>query len=219
MHYFCNLCIGYAFNSLKLSPGGPKNLLSLQDMMKKLDNNSLWNEAAKAGAYLGAVCITCLTLRELAHASGIEFLKTAADVILWTVQFLSCILLVKDVMISVRDRYEGVKMADTFRLGRRAALLSGLLLASAQTLFILRMSEADMNAYIDALTAALPVGSAGREQVEEAMDNLPVLTFFSQWIYCYLYGTGLSAVMSRYIFLQKLFGMVPPKDENKPDEQ
>ena len=81
------------------------------------------------------------------------------------------------------------------------------------------MPEADMNAYIDALTAALPVGSAGREQVEEAMDNLSVLTFFSQWIYCYLYGTGLSAVMSRYIFLQKLFGMVPPKDENKPDEQ
>ena len=61
---------------------------------------------------------------------------------------------------------------------------------------------------------------SGREEVEGMMDKLPVITFIGQWIYCYLYGTILASVMSRYIFLQKLFGgNFPPRDHDAPDEQ
>ena len=218
MHYYLCLCIDYAFNSLKLSPGGPKILLSLQDMMKKLDNNALWNEAAKAGAYLGGVSVGCLVLRELAVASGIAFLVTAASILLWVVEFFVCILVMKDVMLSLRSHYEDVKMVDTYRLGRRAAFLSGLLVASAQAIFIMKMPEAQMNELIDQMAASL--GTSAREQIEGMMDNLPIITFFSQWIYCYLYGTVLSSIMSRYIFLQKLFGgPFPPREGDTPDEQ
>lgn len=189
-------------------------------MKQTLDNNTLWNEAAKAGAFLGAVSVGCLALKEWAGTSGNNFLITAAAVILWAVEFFGCILIMKNVMLSLRDRYEGVKMADTYRLGRRAALLSGLLLASAQTLFILKMPEAEMNAFTDQLMTAIPMGAAGREEVEGMMDKLPLITFISQWIYCFLYGTVLSSILSRYIFLQKLFGGdFPPKDFDAPDEQ
>ena len=190
-------------------------------MSKTLDNNTLWNEAAKAGAFLGGTSVGCLALKEWAGMSGNNFLITAAAIILWAVEFFGCILIMKNVMLSLRDRYEGVKMEDTYKLGRRAALLSGLLLASAQTLFILKMPEADMNDFVNQLSATLPVGAAGREEVEGMMDKLPVITFITQWIYCFLYGTVLSSVMSRYIFLQKLFGgtFPPREDDTTPDEQ
>ena len=189
-------------------------------MKKTLDNNTLWNEAAKAGAYLGAVSVGCLALKEWAGTSGSSFLIQAASIVLWAVEFFGCILLMKNLMLSLRDRYEGVKIQDTYKLGHRAALLSGLLLASAQVLFILQMPQAEMDEFVTQVTAALPVGSAGREEVEGMMDKLPVITFISQWIYCFLYGTVLSSILSRYIFLQKLFGgNFPPRDGNTPDEQ
>ena len=187
-------------------------------MKKTLDNNTLWNESAKAGAYFGAVSVGCLALKEWAGTSGSSFLIQAAAIILWAVEFFGCILIMKNVMLSLRDRYEGVKIQDTYKLGRRAALLSGLLLASAQTLFILKMPETEMATFVDQIAAAIPSGS--RDQVEGMMGKLPVITFISQWIYCYLYGTVLSSIMSRYIFLQKLFGgNFPPRDNDAPDEQ
>ncbi len=191
-------------------------------MKRSLDNSTLWNEAAKAGAFLGGVSVGCLVLRELAAVSGSAFLLQAATIILWTVEFLGCILLMKKVMLDLRDKYEGVKMEDTFRLGRRAALLSGLLLASAQTLLILKMPDAQMNSFLDQLTGSMALTGAQKEQVEEMLPRLPAITFVSQWLYCFLYGTVLASFMSRYIFLQKLFGFPPepPQDQDEtPDEQ
>ena len=189
-------------------------------MSKSLDNNTLWNESAKAGAYFGAVSVGCLALKEWAGTSGSSFLIQAAAIILWAVEFFGCILIMKNVMLSLRDRYEGVKIEDTYKLGRRAALLSGLLLASAQVLFIMQMPQAEMDEFVNQVSAALPMGASGREEVEGMMDKLPVITFIGQWIYCYLYGTILASVMSRYIFLQKLFGgNFPPRDHDAPDEQ
>jgi hypothetical protein len=188
-------------------------------MKRTLDNNALWNEAAKAGAYLGGVSVACLSLKELAVVSEIDFLMQAASIILCVVEFFGCILLMKDLMLSMRDRYEDVKISDTFRMGRRAALLSGLLLASAQALFVMKMPEARMSELVDAVTANVS-GALNRDEVENVMDRLPVVIFISQWIYCFLYGTVLSSVMSRYIFLQKLFGgNFPPHHDDTPDEQ
>lgn len=192
-------------------------------MKETVDNNILWNEAAKAGFLFGAISVGCLALKELATMSGSTFLLQAAAIILWAVEFFGCILLMKKVQLDFRDKYQSVKMEDTYKLGRRAALLSGLLLASAQTLFILKMPEGEMTDLVNQMTSALPALSPSeKEQVDGMLDKLPVITFISQWIYCYLYGTVLSSIMSRYIFLQKLFGgTFPPREDdfNTPDEQ
>ena len=73
-------------------------------MKRRLDNSTLWNEAAKAGAFLGGVSVGCLVLRELAAGSGNTFLITAASILLWVVEFFGCILLMKDLMLSLRSR-------------------------------------------------------------------------------------------------------------------
>ncbi len=197
----------------------------------KIDNNTIWNEAAKAGAWLGAVSIGCLLLKEGAVLSGSSFLIQAATIILWAVEFFGCILLMKKLMLDMRDRYEGVKIEHTYTLGKRAALLSGLLLASAQALIIMRMPPEAIDEMLSQFTGSLT--AAQKESVEGMMDSLPLITFISQWLYCYLYGTVLSSILSRYIFLQKLFGgnitirTFGPEDnpedksekDNDPDEQ
>ncbi len=182
-------------------------------MKKVLDNTALWNEAAKAGAYFGAISVGCLSLKELATVSGSAFLQQAAVIILWAVEFFGCILLMKKIMLDTKDKYQGVKMADTRKLGSRAALLSGLLLASAQALFIMKMPAESMNEMMDTLAGSMQLPASQREQMEGMLDKLPVYTFLFQWFYCYLYGTLLASFMSRYIFLG------PAQNENTPDEQ
>ncbi len=197
----------------------------------KIDNNTIWNEAAKAGAWLGAVSIGCLLLKEGAVLSGSSFFIQAATIILWAVEFFGCILLMKKLMLDMRDRYEGVKIEHIYTLGKRAALLSGLLLASAQALIIMRMPPEAIDEMLSQFTGSLT--AAQKESVEGMMDSLPLITFIFQWLYCYLYGTVLSSILSRYIFLQKLFGgnitirTFGPEDnpedksekDNDPDEQ
>lgn len=184
-----------------------------------IDNTSLWNEAAKAGAAFGAVSIGCLLGKELSTLSGLAFLQSAAVIILWAVEFFGCILLMKNLMLRLQKKYPGAKMEDTYRFGRRAALLSGLMLASAQALVILNMRQEDMAVLYSELTATLT--SAQREQMAGLTEKLPLYTFIFQWLYCYLYGSLLARIMSRYVFMQSLFqGTPPPQDDgDRPDEQ
>ena len=191
-------------------------------MKNKMDNTAVWNEAGKGALYLGGLSVLCLSLKEVSALSGSNFLITAASIILWVVEFFGCILLMKRFMLDFRDKYEGVQMADTARLGRRMALLSGLLLASAQALFIMQMPQEEMNALVDQLSSAMSMGASEREAMDGVISRLPVLTFVFQWLYCYLYGTVLASILSRYIFMQEVLGTrFRPTDENedKPDEQ
>ena len=174
-------------------------------MTKTLDNNAIWNEAAKGGLLLGGVSVGCLTLKELAAVSGSNFLITAAAVILWVVEFFGCILLMREQLFKLKSRYENVQMADTARLGRRIALFSGLLLASAQSLFIMQMPSEQMNEMVSQLSESFSLTAADMENVNGMLDRLPLLTFIFQWAYCFLYGSVLASILSRYIFMKELF--------------
>ncbi|MBR3407108.1 MAG: hypothetical protein IKG92_09445, partial [Bacteroidales bacterium] len=187
----------------------------------RFDNNTIWNEAARAGLLFGAVSVACLGLKELSALSGSAFLVQAAAIILWVVEFFGCILIMKNIMLRFRDKYEGVKMEDTYKLGRRAGFLSGLILASAQAFIIMKMPAETMDEFVNQMMSTAQLLPTDRDAVDAALANLPVLTFIFQWLYCYLYGSILASVMSRYIFLQKLFGggFPPKEDDNNPEQQ
>ena len=164
-------------------------------MKKQLDNSTLWNEAAKTGALLGLVSVGCLLLRELAAASGVQFLITAATVLLWVTEFFGCILILKRRMLDLRDAWQDVKMA---------------------------MPQETVEQLVSAVSESMKMSASQQEEMSGMMDRLPVLTFLFQWLYCFLYGTVLSSIMSRYIFFQKLFGGPfdgPEDKQNTPDEQ
>ena len=84
------------------------------------------------------------------------------------------------------------------------------------------MPKETMEDLVSAVSQAMPMSASQQEQMDGMLDKLPVLTFLFQWMYCFLYGTVLSSIMSRYIFLQKLFGGPfngPQNNQNTPDEQ
>ena len=173
----------------------------------KLDGKTLWNEAGRVGFVFGGFSSLCLLLKEGAALTGSTFLVQAAAIILWAVEFFGCILLMKKYMLDLRDKFDGVTMEDAYHFGRRVALLSGLILAAVDAVLIMKMPQdtvADVVSELNtAVTAKLGAGYEG--EVGRVVDRLPLYTFIFQWLYCFLYGSLLSAIMARYIFMQDLF--------------
>ena len=173
----------------------------------KLDNKSLWNEAGRVGFVFGGFSSLCLLLKEGAALTGSNFLVQAAAIILWAVEFFGCILLMKKYMLDLRDKFDGVTMVDTYRFGRRVGLLSGLILAAVSTLLIIKVPSETMESFIAQLNTAVSekLGSGYEAEIGQFVDKLPVYTFIGQWLYCFLYGSLLSAIMSRYIYARDIF--------------
>ena len=181
----------------------------------KLDNKTLWNEAGRVGFVFGGFSSLCLVLKEGAGLTNSHFLVMAAAIILWAVEFFGCILLMKKYMLDLRDKFDGVTMVDAYRFGRRVALLSGLILAAVDAFIIMKMPQETVTSVMGELSAAMPasLGSVSEDDLGRLVDKLPLYTFIGQWLYCFLYGSLLSAILSRYIFTQGPF----PGDDSGDD--
>ena len=173
----------------------------------KLDNKTLWNEAGRVGFVFGGFSSLCLVLQEGAALTGSTFLVQAAAIILWAVEFFGCILLMKKYMLDLRDKFDGVTMEETYHFGRRVALLSGLILAAVDAALIMKMPQDTVESVISELNTAVSgkLGAGFEGEVGKFVDKLPLYTFLGQWLYCFLYGSLLSGIMSRYIYLQGPF--------------
>ena len=172
----------------------------------KLDNKTLWNEAGRVGFVFGGFSSLCLLLKEGAALTGSDFLVQAAAIILWAVEFFGCILLMKKYMLDLRDKFDDVTMVDTYKFGRRVGILSGLIFAAANAILVMNTPQETMTSLVSQLSASLSsFGSLSEDEVGRLVDKLPLYTFIFQWIYCFLYGSVLSAIMSRYIFARDIF--------------
>ena len=173
----------------------------------KLDNKTLWNEAGRVGFVFGGFSSLCLLLKEGASLTGSAFLVQAAAIILWAVEFFGCILLMKKYMLDLRDKFEGVTMEDTYHFGRRVGLLSGLILAAVDAFLIMKLPQDTVAGVVNDLTTTVSsqLGNISEDDLGRIVDKLPLYTFIFQWLYCFLYGSLLSAIMTRYLFLQGPF--------------
>ena len=201
----------------KVSSFFENDAINVTFVRMKLDSKTLWNEAGRVGFVFGGFSSLCLVMKEGAALTGSTFLVQAAAIILWAVEFFGCILLMKKYMLDLRDKFDGVTMEETYHFGRRVALLSGLILAAVDAALIMKMPQdtvADVvNELNTAITAKLGAGYEG--EVGRVVDRLPLYTFIFQWIYCFLYGSLLSAIMSRYIFMQDIFPGGGGKNDNE----
>ena len=188
-------------------------------MLVKLDNKILWNEAGRVGFVFGGFSSLCLVLKMGASLTGSSFLVQAAAIILWAVEFFGCILLMKKYMLDLRDKYDGASIEDVYHFGRRVALLSGLILAAVDAFITMKLPPETVESVVTELNAAVSgkLGAGYEGEVGRFVDKLPLYTFIGQWLYCFLYGSLLSAIMSRYIFLQGPFQ--GGGDNNQVDNQ
>lgn len=171
-------------------------------MKETISNSLIWNKAAVTGVVFAAVTITCgLLAKGLAALQLNGFVSGLLSFLIWAAQFGGCIWLMIFFMKKLVAAYDGVTNSDTNRYGRRIALFSAILIAVVNFFILYFTPEAKMQEMIDEALGAYGsmLDSNSLAMMEEMLQNLPVLTFFGNLIYCFLYGTILSAILSRNI--------------------
>ena len=205
----------------KVSSFFENDAINVTFVRMKLDSKTLWNEAGRVGFVFGGFSSLCLVLKEGAALTGSTFLVQAAAIILWAVEFFGCILLMKKYMLDLRDKFDGVTVEDTYRFGRRVALLSGLILAAVDAVLIMKMPQDTVESVVTELNTAIStkMGAGYEGEIGRFVDKLPLYTFIGQGIYCFLYGSLLSSIMSRYLYVQDAFNDPGDSPDNDGGEE
>ena len=162
----------------------------------------MWEDAGRAGLVLGLISTAYLFLNQF--ISGLEtssILITILSTILWAVKFGGCIWLMMYFMKRLVRQNPEADNSTTFRFGMLTAALSALVYAAAtfaNISFIAADTIAEQTNMMFEQIAPM-MDSNSMDQMEKMMNNLPQITFFSNLIYCFIFGTVLSFILSRNI--------------------
>ena len=176
----------------------------------------MWNTAGKAGLVLGLTSAAFMFISQfLGQAEMPAFLNSIVSFVLWAVKFGGCIWLMMFFMKAFAAENPETDNSGTFKLGMAMALLSALVYSAfsfANVAFInpdlftgqMDMMMQQMAPMLDSNTAA---------EIDRTMQNLPQITFFSNLIYCFIYGTILSFALSRSIPSKDPFANYRPEEQ------
>ena len=174
----------------------------------------LADTAGKAGLVLGLVSTAYMFATQL-MAGTAGFMTSILSFILWAAKFGGCIWLMSFFMKRFAADHPEVDNKTTFRLGMATAFLSALVYSGAAFANIAFISGDLMTEQIELMMQQMGsmMDSNSMTLMETYLENLPVITFFSSMLYCFVFGTVLSFILSRNI---------PNKDpfaDYKPDQQ
>ncbi len=174
----------------------------------------MWETAAKAGLVLGMISSTYMFLTQfMAGATG--FLMTILSFVLWAAKFGGCIWLMSFFMKKFAAEHPEVDNKATFNLGMATALLSALIYSAAAFANIAFISGDAMVEQMNQMMQQMGsmMDSNSKSLMETYMEILPQITFFSNLLYCFVFGTVLSYILSRNIPSRDPFA------DYKPDQQ
>ena len=184
-------------------------------MKKEFSSSLSWNSAALAGLVMGATTIILDYLPMLpALLGGDNVIGNLLGGVFKIVKIIACIYLFRMLML----RFFNAVQTDYARLqryGLKVALFSSILVAGFSILQILVINPEMMTQTIQAVqnTYQNVMDSNTMAAMEKMISKLPVITFFSSLIYCYLWGWILSTTFARRLFPVNPFG------ERGSDEQ
>ena len=173
--------------------------------MAEITGKDIWNDAAVAGLAIGAFTVVMQLLAGLAaKISGgvaVAMLGSVVKFLVWAVKFVGCIWLMRFFMLRLCRRFNGVTNYDTRRFGMHAALLSAFIVSAFVFCTLYFTSPEELLATVEAAVSAAPVqmDSNTRAALDRMIGKLPAIYFFVNLFYCWLYGTVLSAILSRNI--------------------
>ncbi|MBR1574242.1 MAG: DUF4199 domain-containing protein [Bacteroidales bacterium] len=191
-------------------------------MSKLFDKKASWNEAAVAGLALGGFTIGITLLSSLTGHFGegvmLAMVKSVLSFLLWAAKFAGCIWLMAFFMKRLVARYDAVGNDDTRRFGTQVALLSAVLVAGFSLAQFHFMEPETLRATIDTALASYPMkmDSNTMAAMDKAIDALPTTAFFVTLLYCWLYGTIVSAILSRNIPSRNPFDQPSSPDDTLP---
>lgn len=173
-----------------------------------MERKLIWSEAGLAGLVLGLVTAACFYLSSLLG-------NALVNVAVWIVKFAGCIYLMYFFMKKFVTVHSDANNGDSFKFGVAVALLSAFIYSISYYVFTVYvkpdMFDAALSAVMENYSSILDSNSL--EQIENMVPKLPAIGFFANLIYCFLYGTVVSAIISRSVPSSN------PFDRNTPDEQ
>lgn len=181
-------------------------------MVQDTDSRTIWNEAAKSGLGLGIftgifIYIGMLTGTLSSGGFGARLAGSLISVVLWIAKFIGCLWLLRFFMLKFALRHPGLSNRSSFRFGMLTALTSALIVAGIGLINMTVIAPDTIrqftDAYMQTYSAAIPMGDSDRIAFERVMNYLPQISFFTTFIYCYLFGTIAAKIFS---------SSIPPKD-------
>lgn len=170
------------------------------------DKKNLWNSAGKAGLVLGLISIAYLAYSQFTatfstEKTSIAFLVSVLNFIIWAAKFAGCILVMKMLMKKFAASEPEADHSDTMKWGMATALMSALIYSAAYLAYILFINPDTFKEAFDLAMESYSslLDSNALQTMDEMSGKLPSITFFSNLIYCFLFGTVLSSILSRNI--------------------
>ena len=124
-------------------------------------------------------------------------------------------------MKSFASAYEEADNRDTFRFGMITALCSALIYAAVTLANVLIINPDLIHQQIEAALKIYgsSLDSNSLNALDEVESIMPQVMFFSNLVYCYLFGTVLSAVLSRNIPPRNPFDIAEGRDGDSGDAE
>lgn len=165
-------------------------------MAQDINFKSLWTAAAIPGVVLAAISTayllanTYITMAAFPGSSALVFFLDLAKIV-------ACIWLMRLYMKRFSTDFSDASASDLRHLGTLIAVLSALIFATASMAFY-KYNPEIVGEAIDTVLGMYQdkLDSNSMNALDKMMENFPTLTFFSQFIYCTLYGWILSAILA-----------------------
>ncbi|HIT47831.1 MAG TPA: DUF4199 domain-containing protein [Candidatus Cryptobacteroides merdipullorum] len=168
------------------------------------EKNILLNSAAKAGLVLGAVSILSVLLTWLidkigAGSTGALMAVGVVNTLLWAAKLAGCILLMRFFMRRFSAADPEADNSRVFRFGMVTALLSALVYSAFYMAYLMFIEPEAIDMALDIIRENPMMDSNSIAAAEQIAPMLPTYAFFINLFYCFIYGTILSAILSRNI--------------------
>lgn len=168
------------------------------------EKNILLNGAAKAGLVLGGVSVAGTLLSWVlgkigGGSSGAAIAVSIANAVLWAAKFIACIYLMRLCMLRFSAKDPEADNSRVFRFGVLTSLLSAIVYSAFYMAYLMFIEPESINMALDILRENPMMDKNSLALIEEMAPMMPTYAFFSNLIYCFIYGTILSAILSRNI--------------------
>ena len=168
-----------------------------------MNTKNMWNTAGTAGLALGGVSSIYLILTQLLSGSmeEVSLWQQILSFVLWTIKFYGCIWIMRFFMKKFASENKDADNKDVFRMGMATAVLSAILYSAVNLANMLYISADYYQTLYQTLMEQMSgvLDSNAMTMMEQMIENMPQLTFFYTITYCFLFGTVLSAILSRNI--------------------
>lgn len=168
-------------------------------MSEKITFKTLWHSAGIAGIILASVSIAYMLA---SYWLGIEpaTWKIIVSGILWAGKLFLCVWLMYMFMARFSIGNNGATCADVRKLGMLIAALSALIFATAEMAFYDTHMELISDAFGEFTKNYGKMLDANSKAVLRQMEsNITIYIFCWQFVYCYVFGWILSAILARQI--------------------